>query len=186
MADQAELIRRLCKDEFLGTDLESGTPPKKVILGIEKFIKAAGYDCKIEQMSWRSSTYRIGKVPDEKWMLKSCMGASNLLINVGWYTVRKNTYHRLDGHWVTLVGFKEDRGNRILLIHDPGMHGGNLKKTEPCRLIPLPAEHTLEMRNGESFKVDGYFKLHGIHIKKGADLAIVDGAVSFTPIEVQK
>jgi hypothetical protein len=180
-ADQADLIRRLCHDDFLGTDLKIGTPPKRVALGIEKYFKHAGYECKVEQMGWRSSTHRIGKVPDENWLLKSCMGRSNLLINVGWYKTHKTAYHRLGGHWVTLVGFEEKNGKRELLIHDPNSHGGNEKKSERCHLISLPAHHSLETQEGEALKADGYFELRGIHLAKEATLAIIDEAVSFTP-----
>ena len=184
-ADQSDLIRRLSKPEFLDTTIQDGTSAKKLVLGIENFFKAAGYDCKVEQMHCRSSTRRIGTIPDETWMLKSCMGSSNLLINVGWCKTEKNHYQHFDGHWVTLVGFKEERGSRILLIHDPGHRGGNEKKSESCKLISLPAGHTFG-KKGESIKTDGYFKLEGIRLKKGADLGIVEGAVAFTPAERQK
>ncbi len=180
-ADQAELIRKLCHDDYLAPDLKIGTPPKRVVLGIEKFFKHVGYECQVEQMGWRSSTHQIGKVPGETWMLKSCMGTSNLLINVGWYKTKKNIYHRFGGHWVTLVGFKEEHGRRELLIHDPNPHGGNEKKTEACQLMALPAHHSLETQEGEALKADGYFELRGVHLAKDADLAIIDEAVAFTP-----
>ncbi|HEY3967021.1 MAG TPA: hypothetical protein VGM05_20835 [Planctomycetaceae bacterium] len=180
-ADQADLIRRLCREDFLGTDLKIGTPPKRVVTGIENYFRHAGYQCQVEQMGWRSSTHRIGEVPHENWMLRSCLGTSNVLINVGWYKTNKTAYDRFGGHWVTLVGFKEEHGKRVLLIHDPNSHGGNEKKTEPCHLISLPAHHLLETQEGESLKADGYFELRGVHLAKGADRAIIDEVVAFTP-----
>lgn len=181
-ADQSELIRRLSKGDFLSTDEKTGTSPKHIVTGIENFLKANGYDCHIEQMGWRSSVHRLGVVPDEHWMLRSCMGSSNVLVNVGWYKRHETKYVRDDGHWVTLVGFSEKEGRRVLYIHDPAIGAGIQKHTDECHLIPLPKHHTLGLPNGEPVNSDGFFELRGIHLKKGADLAIIDGAVAFQPV----
>jgi len=82
---------------------------------------------------------------------------------------------------VTLVGFQEEHGKRVLLIHDPNSHGGHEKKTEACQLISLPAHHVMETQEGESLKSDGYFELRGVHLAKDANLAIIDEAVAFSP-----
>jgi hypothetical protein len=39
----------------------------------------------------------------------------------------------------------------------------------------------LETQEGESLKADGYFELRGVHLAKGADRAIIDEVVAFTP-----
>lgn len=182
-ADQANLIRKLCSADFMKTDEKIGTPPKNVIGGMQHYLNNAGYGCHVEQMGWRSSVHRIGKIPDEKWLLKSCMGKSNVLINVGWYKSHEKSYARQDGHWVTLVGFKQEQGRHTLYIHDPGNRSGIDKKTEACPLIPLPKHHLLSLQNNESINADGYFELRGIHLKKGTDLAIIDGAVAFSPVD---
>ena len=50
-----------------------------------------------------------------------------------------------------------------------------------CLLKPLPAGTTLrKKKDGDTFVGDGLFVLDGIRLKKGADLAILDGAVDFT------
>lgn len=94
-ADQADLIRRLRSQEYLDTNLEVGTNPRKIVQGIEK-------------------------------------------------------------------------------------------KTEPCQLVALPADHHLVSQSGETRKADGYFQLQGIHHRKEIDLAIVDGAIAFAPIKPAK
>ena len=180
-SEQADLIRLLCSDDYLGTDLREGTPPKRVIAGLELFLKSRGYECKFEQMGWRSSVHRIGKVPDETWILRSCMGSSNLLINVGWYKSENNTYRRLGGHWITLVGYKTDGDKRVLLIHDPSSRSGNDKKTEACHIVPVAENHSLIPQTGSPIGAKGYFQLKGINLKSGADTAIIDGAIAFEP-----
>jgi hypothetical protein len=185
-SEQADLIRLLCSEEYMKTDLNEGTPPKRVISGLELFLKSRGYGCKIEQMGWRSSVHRIGNVPDENWMLRSCMGNSNIVINVGWYKSENDTYKRLNGHWVTLVGYKTAGDKRVLLIHDPGTGSGNDKTTEALQIIPIPENRTLTPPTGQPIDANGYFQLKGIHLKRGADTAIIDGAIAFEPTVISE
>lgn len=176
--EQADLIRLLSGEEFMQTD-EDGTTPKQLMQGLEKYLQQAGYECHVEQMGWRSAYQRIGRVPDEKWMLKSCIGTSNVLINIGFYTREGETFTRTTGHWITLVGFRQTEKGGVLLVHDPAPRDGVEKKTTECHLKLLPEEGELIRKEGKPIPSKGYFELAGVKLKKGAEVGIVDAAVAF-------
>lgn len=136
--------------------------------------------------SCQSSTHRLAKVPDETWMLKSCMGKSNVVLQIDFCKTDQNIYRWMSGHFVSLVGFREEKGERVVLIHDPGVGSGLEKKTEPCRLVALPADHSFVLQTGESVKAEGYFKLDGLRLKKGANLAINESAIAIMPADPPK
>lgn len=180
--EQADLIRVLSSGEYMQTD-EDGTTPKQLMLGLEKYVQEAGYEVAVEQKGWRSSYRRIGKVPDETWMLRSCVGNSNVLINVGFYTRKGEDFSRVSGHWVTLVGFKSVGKERVLLVHDPAPRDGVEKKTTECRLVALPAEGRLLRKGVEPLGARGYCELSGVRLRKGAEVGIVDTVVAFRVVE---
>ena len=65
-------------------------------------------------------------------MLKSCMGKSGVVLQLGFYKAEPQKFRRLAGHFVTLVGFREEKGIRVVLIHDPGLASGLDKKRNPA------------------------------------------------------
>jgi len=159
------------------TSIKSGTKPKNIVAGLEHFVHDKGYYIKIETMGWRSKAKRIGKIPRLSWIKKSSIGNSNVVLNIGWYKYDydSNTYQRTNGHYVTVVGFNE----KTIYIHDPAKRDGLMKKTLQCTVQSLRPNSQLKLKSGKSISSNGFFELKCLNIKRGNDLAIVDGAIAF-------
>ena len=180
---QAALIAELASPALMDTDLASGTSPREVVIGLERFFAQRGYDVIVETMGWRSSARRVGRVPQVNWMLKSTEGVSSLVLNIGWYEYLDDsrTYQRIGGHYVTVAGYEKDGDELRLFVHDPAARDGLKPHTLTCTLKPLREDSQLRLRNGDTQDATGFFELHGIRVKRRADLAIIDGAIAFTP-----
>ena len=174
--NQFKLIKEL--GNYMKTDVISGTKPKNVVIGLEHFVRDKGYNIQVETMGWRSKKNRIGKIPNLKWIKKSSIDNSNVILNIGWYKYNKssNTYFRTNGHYISVVGFD----NNFLLVHDPAKRDGLSKKTLKCSLSGLKQNSVLELKSGKKTSSKGYYKLNCLQIKKGNDLAIIDGAIAFS------
>ena len=173
--NQFQLIKEL--GQYMKTD-SVGTKPKNVVMGLEHFVRDKGYTIQIETMGWRSKKNRIGKIPNLNWIKEASIKNSNVILNIGWYTYDKslNTYFRTNGHYVSVVGFDDD----FLLVHDPAKRDGLSKNTLQCSLSNLLSHSTLKLKNGKTTSSKGYFALHCLKIKKGNNVAIIDGAIAFS------
>ena len=174
--NQFKLIKEL--GNYMKTDTISGTKPKNVVAGLEHFVQDKGYNIQVETMGWRSKRNRIGKIPSVKWIKKSSIEDSNVILNIGWYKYNKisNTYLRTNGHYVSVVGFK----NKFLFVHDPAKRDGLSKKTLECSLSSLASNSALKLKSGKKTSSKGYFELNCLQIKQGNNLAIIDGAIAFS------
>lgn len=175
--NQLGLIQQLGSSSYMKTSIKSGTKPKNIVAGLERFVHDKGYRIKIETMGWRSKAKRIGKVPSLSWIKKSSLGNSNVVLNIGWYKYDydSNTYQRTNGHYVTVVGFN----GKTIYIHDPAKRDGLIKKTLQCTVPSLRSNSQLKLKSGKSISSNGFFELKCLNIKKGNDLAIIDGAIAF-------
>ena len=180
---QATLIAELASSKFRNTDRSSGTSPRALVIGLERFFADRNYDVMVETMGWRSGTRRIGRVPQIEWMLKSTASDSNLILNIGWYTYDEETriYQRIGGHYVTVAGYKQDGSRLTLFVHDPSARDGLEPHTLTCTLKPLHEGTKLRLQEGDTQDASGFFELHGIRVKRRADLGIIDGAIAFAP-----
>jgi len=187
--DQFELIRALGSAQFMKTDPVKGTGPVGVMKGIERYCRERGYRAVAEYAGWRTRMNRVADGPAIDWMRRGVAGKANLLLNIGWYAAEKEgaVRTRIGGHWITAVACETQGGETWLIIHDPAKRTqtprrDSLKRCPvKCLLKPLAAGTTLrKKKDGDTFAGDGLFVLDGIRLKKGADLAILDGAVAFT------
>jgi len=187
--DEFELIRALGTPKFMSTDPVTGTGPTGVMRGIERYGAECGYRAAVEYAGWRTGLNRVSERPAIEWMRRGVAGTSNLLLNIGWYANEKEgaVRTRIGGHWITAVACETQGNETWLIIHDPAKRSqtprrDSLKRCPvKCLLKPLAAGTTLrKKKDGDTFAGDGLFVLDGIPLKKGADLAILDGAVGFT------
>ena len=187
--DQCELIRALGSPQFMKTDPVKGTGPVGVMRGIEAYCRERGYLAAAEYAGWRTGMNRVAERPGIEWMRRGVAGKANLLLNIGWYANEKEgaIRTRIGGHWITAVACETQGNETWLIIHDPAKRTqtprrDSLKRCPvKCLLKPLVAGTTLrKKKDGDTFAGDGLFVLDGIRLKKGADLAILDGAVAFT------
>jgi hypothetical protein len=121
-------------------------------------------------------------VPDLDWIKKGLLGDSAVFLNIGWYEHpdQIDSYRRIGGHWVTLVGFGIDENGKpdpdILIVHDPASKAGSTPVNEFVRVERIP-EGRLSGVNG-IHKAAGFLKVvRGMRIDGKADCAILDGVV---------
>jgi hypothetical protein len=189
---EIQMIRRLAGKEFMNTDGKRSTSPPRLMAGVKKIVEQAGYRItRLEQQGWKEQTKEFPatvEVPSVEWIKQglACKGGA-VMLNVGWYkfAVKTGEYQRIGGHWVTLVGYDEERDTQdhssVFIIHDPAPRTGMQPLTQRVRLAAI--DHGTLMRklaSGEVCRHDaiGFFALKdGMKLKTGADTAIIDAAV---------
>ena len=186
--DQVKLIKLLASSKYINTSLEYGTGTTKLIRGVRKYIKERGYEIsQLEYQGWRKHPKEIpwsSSVPKLDWIKQGIIGNGTVWINVGWYRYNptKDEYVRFAGHWVTLVGYgKDEKGQEnpnILIIHDSSPRAGKKFSNEFVMVSKIRSGRLTGGWEGLPQSAVGYYRLtEGMHIKRGADCAIFDGAV---------
>ncbi|MCP4343927.1 MAG: hypothetical protein GY795_00175 [Desulfobacterales bacterium] len=177
---QLKIISKLASKQYMNTSLKNGTGTTGVLRGVDKISEEffGGYK-KLEYQGWRKhpESYSTGvKLPDIKRIKSAISRKSAAWLNVGWYKYnkKKNEYRRIGGHWVTLVGSWENQ----LIIHDPAPRAGKKFSNEFVEYVRIQSGMLIGKKVGVSAK--GYLSLgKGMHMKSGADFAILDGVVYF-------
>jgi hypothetical protein len=178
--NQIELIEKLGSADYMNTSLNAGTDVESVIYGVKKIAgEIFQTDVKVRYMGWRrynDGTVNRTFVPDINLLNNFIDRNSAAWINVGWYKYDKhnNQYLRVGGHWVTLVGSKPG----ILIIHDPAPRAGKNFSNEYVNISIIETGFLTGKTKGLPVSAKGFYKLgSGMHMKLGADSAIIDGVV---------
>lgn len=171
-----------------------GTQQDKVTVGIEKYIRDAGYDCDVEYrgMDWTKAVNEIKSArgepvdPEEKsplpftqdWLKENDDPNKGFILLLAYckYDQNSNTFSNAydAGHAVTLVNAEPD----MILIHDPA-HDDD----EPGRKILTPQELTSGNWQEEQFSapVSGLLLLSGSLLEAPPDAGVMlTGAVCIT------
>ncbi|MHC4736342.1 MAG: hypothetical protein ACYTDW_18080, partial [Planctomycetota bacterium] len=186
--DQVKLAKLLASESYMNTSLEYGTGTTKLIRGVRKYIKERGYEIsRLEYQGWRKHPKEIpwgSSIPKLDWIKQGITGNGTVWMNVGWYKYKagEDEYTRIAGHWVTLVGYgKDGKGQlnpNILIIHDPSPRTGKEFSNEFILVSRIRSGRLTGEWVGLPRRATGYYKFTGgMHIKRGADFAILDGAV---------
>ncbi len=178
--DQIQLIHKLASKDYMNTSLKNGTGTSGIIRGVEKITGELfdGYKI-LEYEGWRKHPEKNSsgvKIPSINRIKSAVTRNSTAWINVGWYLYNKknNEYNRIGGHWVTLVGSKYKQ----LILHDPAPRAGKTFSNEYVEYSILKSGTLVGKKWGLPFSAQGFVSLgKGMHKKKGADFAIVDGVV---------
>ncbi|MFW6162298.1 MAG: hypothetical protein ACODAJ_05970, partial [Planctomycetota bacterium] len=153
--DQLELIRTLGAAKYMHTHPVRGTGPAGIMRGIRHYCSTRGYAVTTEYAGWRTESCRVAPQPAVPWMLRSTMGASSLILNVGWYAADADKavdYTRTGGHYVTVAGYERRDDGIFLHIHDPakrsqrGRRDSIVRCPVRCRLTPLPKGRVLRKK----------------------------------------
>lgn len=178
--NQIELIDKLGSANYMNTSLSVGTDVDSVMYGAKKIAEEIfKAEVNVEYMGWRphSNAKSNGNiVPDINLLNNFIDKNSAAWINVGWYKYDryKDQYLRVGGHWVTLVGNKSG----ILIIHDPAPRAGKNFSNQYVNINVIEAGILTGKAKGLPVSAKGFYKLgSGMHIKSGADFAIIDGVV---------
>lgn len=180
---QCRLIALMGSPQYCNTREKKGTGPVGLMSGIEKYIRSRGYDAKVAWRGWRNGgKYAAGDLTDARFLRNALAENNILLLNVGWY--RRDgarTVKRFAGHYVTAVGYDfSDEREPFVYIHDPSGRSGKETRHEKCLLVKKKISNTSNPGDGRVTDTGGYLELAGIVLKKGADCALVDGAVVIT------
>jgi hypothetical protein len=179
---QRALIERLLARGYLRVN-KNGIGPYTAMKGIERFVRERGYDARLEWQGWRyGGQFTTASTVDTDWLRKGVMGRSNVVINVGWYRYDQDEdlYSRIGGHYMTLVGYRQEGDGSVYLIHDPAPRSGPGKVTHEARLAPIRSGRLAPWKQYGERPAAGHFRLEGIKIRSTADLAILDGAIRLT------
>jgi hypothetical protein len=180
--DQADLAKLLASGRYMNTDIWKGTSTSDVLRGVDAIAMDmfGGYSS-LEYQGWKKHPAQFStgtRVPDIHWITEGIGKNSAVWLNVGWYQYDRHTnaYHRVGGHWVTLVGYDF----RILIIHDPAPRAGLSFANEYVHISTIGSGTLAGNAPGLPRSARGYLLLgDGMHVKKVADVGIVDGAVRF-------
>ncbi len=176
---QRTLIEQLLAKGYLHVN-KSGIGPITAMKGIERFVRERGYDARLEWQGWRrGGQFATANVVDTDWLRKGVMGQSNVVINVGWYRYNEDEdlYTRIGGHYMTLVGYRQDGNGFVYLIHDPAPRSGPGKVTHDARLVPIRSGRLAPWKQYGERPAAGHCRIEGVVVKRTADLAILDGAI---------
>lgn len=187
--EQFALIERLDDADYMRTHTAKGTGPAGIMRGLEKYCTERGYTPAIEYAGWRTSHRRVAERATLPWLCSGVMGRSNLIVNVGWYRAEPDgkTLTRTGGHWLTAVGYERQGDAVALIFHDPAKRTQKGKRDSirrcPVRALlkPVAADAKLLKKEGGSpLPPAGLYAVHGLRLKKGVALALLDGAIAFT------
>jgi len=187
--DEVKLVKLLGSKAYIDTSLVNGTGATKLMRGIKKYVQHRGYEIEqIEYQGWRKHPEEMKTrfaVPRLSWIKQGILGNGAIWLNVGWYKYNpsKDEYKRIAGHWVTLIGYGKDENGKvnptILILHDPSPRTGITFSNEYAIASRIPGGTLVGEWTGLPRSAVGYYKLvGGMHIKKEADVAIIDGAIT--------
>ena len=179
---QRTLIEQLLARGHLHVN-KSGIGPWAAMKGIERFVRERGYDARLEWQGWRyGGQFATANVVDTDWLRQGVIGESNVVINVGWYRYDQDDdrYARIGGHYMTLVGYRQEGEGFVYLIHDPAPRSGPGKVTHETRLVPIRSGRMAPWKQYGKRAAAGHCRLEGIRVLRTADLAILDGAIRLT------
>lgn len=186
---QFGLVRALASARYLDTDLTRGTGAGLVLEGLSRYLRDRGYGGhSLLYQGWRLHPrhHSAGESrPSLGWIKRGVGDAESVVwLNLGWYAhdPREDTWRRLGGHWVTVVGYGVDAAGRadpeVLLLQDPAPRAGDAPAVEHVRFVLLRGGTLTGSREGLPRSAAGYYVTsEGMHVRAGATAAILDGAV---------
>jgi hypothetical protein len=183
-----DLVNQLASQSRMNTDLTKGTGVRQLMHGVELFLDEQGeknYFLKFQGWRRHDNRHRTGVTEPQLTWIKHIIANKRgaVWLNVGWYREISpdQPLVRISGHWVTAVGYGKDASGKLdpdyLLIHDPSPRASAagpeyVKMTKinsgvlsgAVRNLPRPARNLYQMEDG-------------MRLKRGAQVAILDGAV---------
>ena len=178
--EQVKLIEKLASPGYMNTSLQNGTGTAGLMNGIDRIARELFKSYKrLEYQGWRKHPKRFSsaiKTPQLEWIKNGISSDSSVWLNIGWYKYDnwQKKYERIGGHWVTVVGHDRD----VLVLHDPSPRAGKAFSNEYVQVHRLSSGTLTGKKAGLPISATGFYSLdEGMHLKSGADLAIIDGAV---------
>lgn len=186
---QYDLVNRLAAPDYMATHEVEGTGINGLLRGVRRCLDDWGInDYALEYQGWRPhrAEFATGVAePAPEWIAGILEDGGAVWLNVGWYRTAgagNGGYERIGGHWVTAIRLRmppDPNTPPIVAVHDPAPRAGTVPSREEVELIPLePGTLTGPARNLPRPATGLLRMAGGMHVKKGADLAILDGAAA--------
>ncbi len=177
---QIELVHKLSSPDYMNTNTSNGTGTSGLIRGVVRYAEEAlgGYQ-KLEYRGWRKAPKKYKSnltTPTLDFIKSGLHRRGSVWLNIGWYKYNASSqeYHRVGGHWVTLVGYEKDQ----LVIHDPSPRAGHSFSNEFVNFSLISGGTLTGNKKGLPTKAKGFIKLgSGMHLPSRANAAVIDGAV---------
>ncbi len=190
---QIELAKLLGDKAHMQTHPRNGTNTWHLLAGLDRYVKARGYAPTLQFQGWwlvqNKYRHEDAMQVDLTWLLRGVEGKrAAAWINIGWYSLtdsEKQTYTRLSGHWVTLVGHDtrtfDDQTERVLIVHDPAARSP-VGQHEAIRLTRLTRGKLTGVFLGmQNIQAAGVYQLSGELRLQPHDgekvIALLDGAI---------
>lgn len=203
--EQVNMTILLAGNSYLKTYANKGTSTPRLMLGVLKYLNRQRLKGSVSFQGWRTIDRqfrrRLGLTDDDPPALpdldalKTALGRDDtaIVLDVGFYRKRGDgdVLERGGGHWVTLVGLREADDdadgptNATLLIHNPDPAAGKEKSTDAVNARPIAAGALTGEFQGLPVKAAGYYRLEGLPMPDGADVAVLDGVVIVTVQKAQ-
>ena len=188
-ARQIILAKTLSSPEFMNTIADEGTYVDNVLLGIKKYILKQGYSIKqLSYLGFRSNLAEFNtgvRNPRPILLRQGIIGKSAVWLNIGWYQFNSNsnTYLRMGGHWITMVGYCLDNSQNppknMLIINNPSPRAGTVSHNDFISLKPISG--VLVSRKGLlgfPRPAWGFYKIIGdLQPIPGSNTAILESAI---------
>jgi len=184
----AEERAKLLLQELTGRYLplnSRGISPTLAMEGLERYFQAQGYRVHIAWRGWRYGGRFAEPEPlEETWLCQGVLELSHVVLNVGWYQFDAATerYQRFGGHYMTLIGYRRQNGQTILLVHDPAARSGPNKVTHEAVLTRLESGRLAPWARFSDSPAAGVYRIDGIVIHPAAHCALIDGAMRIEPL----
>ena len=151
--DQFELIKLLGSTKYMNTNLTDGTSAIDLMSGLEKYLNDRGYEVSIKYHGRQGKElgnfgkYYAGEILNPELIRNKILNDERMILRIGYYEhdKKEGTYKRLDGHYVTVVGFKENSQDEVY-VHDPSKYSGFEPKTETFKLVPINFGNIVQYR----------------------------------------
>lgn len=189
--DQIEVARTLGRAGYMDTRFgNGGTTVHDFVTGLDRYLADYALDrFSILYMGWGAVPERFAtgkRAPDLEELCRAFSEGGAVFLDLGWYRQDRSgkMYRRDGGHWVTLVGYRWPEGHKLpeLLIHDPAPWSGK----DPATHIVHLEESERVMFGTVSGELVGSMEPYariagGLSFKRGAEIALIEGAVVLTP-----
>jgi hypothetical protein len=186
---QIALIHLLANEEQMDTVSKDGTGPRKLMIGIKRYVESKGYEpSRLKCQGWRPLAKPFSSEQSTvslDWLREGIADPCGAAwINIGWYQrgEEPQTWVRKGGHWMTIAGYgvneNGDNDPVAFVAYDPAPRSGKGNVAHYFHVEEIQSGKLMGEEKGLPRDAAGNYKIiDGIVPKKGMDAVIIDSAV---------
>ena len=188
---QIALIKSLASDDYMGTDPSVGTSPWQIMKGLKLYVAHCGYQIKsLKYQGFRPCPEEFStglSTPELVWLKAGSIAPKSCWLNIGWYDWDEatDTYTRVGGHWVALVGYgvnaKGQPSPATIIVHDPMPRFGAEKSNVYIDLQRISSGKLTGPYKGLPHDASGFYwyesYTNGQKVKSLSRYGLIDGGI---------